>query len=81
MDGKFRPKPYKNYPGDNSFPDYYHARWMEEVELVDTIDKLTCLASMMEKEMNYRIVQLNIKFEKRGTSTVPTWTSKVIGCW
>jgi hypothetical protein len=54
---------------------------MEEVELVDTIDKLTCLASMMEKEMNYRIVQLNIKFEKRGTSTVPTWTSKVIGCW
>ena len=81
MNGDFGLKPYRYFDGDGMYPDYYHAKWMDPDELVQTLKSLPLLKTNMGEIIRYRIIELNVRFKRYNLTKVPKWTSKVIGPW
>lgn len=80
QNGEFVKKPYRYFEGDESYPDYYHAKWHTLDELFNTLEVLPVL-KIKNEMIRYRIIALHIKFEEKGQTKIPKWTSSVIGPW
>lgn len=81
QNGEFTKKPYRYFDGDESYPDYYHAKWHDLNKLFEVLESLPILKNYKNEVIRYRIVALHIKFETKGQTKIPTWNSKVIGPW
>lgn len=81
QDGNFDKKPYRYFEGDETYPDYYHAKWHDLDELFKVLEELPILKNNKNEVIRYRIIALHIKFEIRGQIKIPKWTSSVIGPW
>lgn len=81
QDGTFAKKPYRYFDGDGTYPDYYHAKWYDIDDLFDVLESLPVLKTNQGEVIKYRIVALHIKFEEKGQTKIPRWTSSVIGPW
>lgn len=81
QNGEFVKKPYRYFEGDESYPDYYHAKWFDLDELFDKLEELPVLTTHKNEVIRYRIIALHIKFEIKGETKIPKWKSSVIGPW
>lgn len=81
QDGKFNKKPYRYFEGDGSYPEYYHAKWLDLNELFEVLEALPILINYKGEVIKYRIVELRIKFEEKNQIKIPRWESNVIGPW
>ena len=81
MDGTFAVKPYRYFEGDDTYPNYYRAKWLEFEELIKIIEKLPTIRNRNGDVIRYRIIALHIKFKKLNNKKIPIWTDSVIGPW
>ena len=81
LNGKFVKKPYRYFEGDDEYPDYYHAKWLELSEAVKVLDNLPVLTTKQGDIIPYRLIELNIKFIQNEPKNIPKWQSKLFGEW
>jgi hypothetical protein len=83
LDGNFAKKPYRYFEGDDTYPDYYRAKWHDLDDLFKVLESLPTLRTSKGERIRYRIIALHIRFIDRGPGfkKIPKWESKIIGPW